>query len=74
MDQVSKKRLFGSFSDHISTKKASPFPRRYPSKVTLVFVVCLESQETPQNKQSGRGPQTRGGGLEHIFAAIWAVP
>ena len=37
MDQESKKRLFGSFSRHILTKKVRPFPRLYPSKMTLVL-------------------------------------
>ena len=38
MDQESKKRLFGSFSVHILTKKVRPFPRRYSSKMTNVFL------------------------------------
>jgi hypothetical protein len=38
MSQDSKKRLFGAFPVHISTREVSPFHRRYPSKVTGVIL------------------------------------
>jgi hypothetical protein len=41
LSRDSKKRLFGSFSVHISTKEVKPFHRRYSTKMTLVF---LDSQ------------------------------
>jgi hypothetical protein len=37
LSQDSKKRLFGSFSVHISTKEVSPFHGRYSTKMTDVF-------------------------------------
>src|SRR5262245_42225657 len=37
VSQDSKKRLFGTFSVHISTREVSSFRRLYPSKVTDVF-------------------------------------
>ena len=74
MDQVSKKRLFGSFSGHISTKKVGPFPRLHPSKMTLVFVAGIAVTQVLTQKhlkvRQGKLPPV----LKDIFAAIWAVP
>jgi hypothetical protein len=42
--------------------------------MTVIFVVHAERSQTLENKHLERRPPTFHGGLEHIFAAIWAVP
>ena len=74
MGQESKKRLFGGFSVHMSTKEVRPFHGHYPPKVTLVFVAGIAVTQVLTQKhlkvRQGKLPPV----LKDIFAAIWAVP